>query len=757
MLLALSSPADSDRGPRYSEQALAAIHQANAKRLPLVLEYGCHAGRVGLFCRVPPSLKATIAGQLAAAYPDCRLCRHPDDALDPPKGHQAWTVELRLRPGLFPIRPYAEYDDLLLRTTADPLTAILTALTPDRRDLIAAKAELTVSPTRPSRRRRAQRILNRLGRPFFRRHPRLASAYADLAVNRWLWSLACLLGLIAILSRREGKKDDVPRDYEDNLRSATDKIGRHLFSTRLQLIASGPPGSAHKARAKLDVMAGAFGQFTLPGRATFRHSRVRHRRRVPPRTPPPRRGFLLSTQELATLWHPATAMVRAEKMEINAWREMEPPTRIPSGKATDEALLGRIKFRSRRECFGIGLDDRFRHLAVIGKTGMGKSTLLHNLIASDVRAGRGVGLIDPHGDLAEAVLGCVPRRRTNDVVVFDAGDRSFPPAFNPLQCGQPDQRPLVASGVLSSFKKLYGDSWGPRLEHILRNALLALLETPGTSLLSLQRLLSDAPYRKTVIARISDPAVRSFWYHEFASWNERYRNEAVAPIQNKIGQFLSSPILRAIIGPSKGTIDFRELMDAGRVLIVNLSKGRIGDDASTLLGSLLVTGLQLAAMSRADTPETNRRDFFLYVDEFQNFATESFATILSEARKYRLALTLANQYLAQMDDATADAVFGNVGSLIAFQCGARDAEPLAEQLGGETRPQDMMMLPRFTAYVRLLVNGMPSRPFSMETLPSPASSHAGNRSDIIRRTSQQRYCRPVAQVEAEIQRVFAIV
>ena len=754
MLIALSSPADSDRGPRYAEQALAAIHQANPKRLPLVLEYGYHAGQVGLLCRFPPSFNATVSGQLSAAYPDCRLQRLPDNALDPPQGHHGWALELRLRPDVFPIRPSSDYDDLLLRVTADPLTAILATLAPGRHDAITAKAEMLIAPARPSRRRHAHRILDRLGRPFFRRHPHFASAYASLATSRSF--LARLAATVAIIAKPANTTFDAPGDCNDNLRAATHKIGRHLFNVRLRLFVHGPPGSAHKARAKLRLMAGAFGQFTSPGRATFRRSRVRHRRQAFTKRLRYRRGFLLSAEELATLWHPATATVRAEKMETSAWREMEPPAKIPSGKAADEALLGRLKFRSRRQYFGIGLDDRFRHLAVIGKTGMGKSTLLHNLIASDIRAGRGVGLIDPHGDLAEAVIECIPRRRTNDVVLFDAGDRSFPSTFNPLQCGRPDERPLVASGVVSSFKKLYGDSWGPRLEHIFRNAVLALLASPGTSLLSLQRLLGDASYRKTVTARISDPVVRSFWHQEFAGWNERYRHEAIAPIQNKIGQFLSSPILRSIVGPPKGTINLRDILDEGRVLIVNLSKGRIGDDAAALLGSLVVTSLQLAAMSRADTPEANRRDFFLYVDEFQNFATESFATILSEARKYRLALTLANQYLAQMDDATADAVFGNVGSLVAFQVGARDAETLAEQLGGDARPQDLMMLPRFTAYVRLLVDGMPSRPFSMETLPPPASSCTSNRLETVRRTSRQRYCRPVAKIEAEIQRAFPV-
>jgi len=334
-----------------------------------------------------------------------------------------------------------------------------------------------------------------------------------------------------------------------------------------------------------------------------------------------------------------------------------------------------------------------------------------------------------------------------------AHDREHPLAFNPLATRFPEQRPLVASGIVSAFKKLYGESWGPRLEHILRNALLALLENPGTSLLSLVRLLSDPRYRNEAVSRLQDPVVRSFWQNEFAKWKPNFRAEAIAPIQNKVGQFLSHPILRPILSQPRNKVDFRRIMDEGQILIVNLSKGRIGEDASTLLGSLLVTGLQLAAMSRADVPEDHRPDFFLYVDEFQNFATESFATILSEARKYRLNLTLANQYLAQMDEQTLEAVFGNVGSLLCFQIGARDAESLAEQLGGDLTPQDLMALPKYTAYIRLLVDGMPSRPFSMQTLP-PRVSRNTTRSETIRKTSRHRYARPIKEVEHQIERTI---
>ena len=307
---------------------------------------------------------------------------------------------------------------------------------------------------------------------------------------------------------------------------------------------------------------------------------------------------------------------------------------------------------------------------------------------------------------------------------------------------------------------LYGDSWGPRLEYILRNAVLALLEAPDATLISLMRLLTDKPFRQRLLTHVTDPVVRAFWETEFGPWPPKFKAEAIAPIQNKIGQFLSNPLMRSIVGQPKGLVDLRSVMDDGRILIVNLSKGRIGDDACNLLGSLVVTALQQAAMSRADMAEPSRRDFWLYVDEFQNFATESFATILSEGAQVSTRLdavnqTGANQYLAQIDEATADAVFGNVGSLLAFQVGCRDAEVLAEQFGGDLTPGDLMCLPRYMAYCRLLVDGMPSKPFSMQTLP-PIGRSREDRTAIVRKVSRRRYARRLSQVESQLERQLAV-
>jgi len=337
-------------------------------------------------------------------------------------------------------------------------------------------------------------------------------------------------------------------------------------------------------------------------------------------------------------------------------------------------MLGKTNFRGRYKDFGIKTDDRRRHIYIIGKTGMGKSTVLENMVYDDIQKGRGVAVVDPHGELADKVTAMIPKSRINDAVIFDPSDSNYPVSFNMLEVKSPDHRPLVASGLVGVFKKMYADSWGPRLEYILRNCILALTEFDGATLLGIPRMLIDPIYREKVVTQVTDPVVKTFWVDEFANMTDKLRTEAISPIQNKVGQFLSSPVIRNILGQAKSSIDIRFAMDTKKIFVVNLSKGKIGEDNSSLLGSMLITKFQLDAMSRADIDPEKREDFYLYVDEFQNFATDSFATILSEARKYKLNLVMANQYVQQMEEDVMYAVFGNVGSLIAFQVGFDDAE-----------------------------------------------------------------------------------
>jgi hypothetical protein len=411
--------------------------------------------------------------------------------------------------------------------------------------------------------------------------------------------------------------------------------------------------------------------------------------------------------------------------------------------------LGERETWGGKKPFGILPVDRRQHLYTVGKSGTGKTTLLKNLIIQDMQAGRGVGVIDPHGDLATELLDFVPPRRLRDVAYFNPSDTEFPIGFN-LLAGQKEQRHLVASGVVSAMKSIWSDFWGPRLEYILHAAVSALLECRNASLLGIQRMLTDGSYRAWVVRQVKDPAVRSFWVNEFEGYDRRFLNEAVAPIQNKIGRLFMSPHLRNILGQVRRTIDARFMMDNRRIFIADLSKGKLGADKSNFLGALLVTQFQLAAMSRADVVEDARNDFHLFVDEFQNFATDSFIGILSEARKYRLCLTLSHQYIEQLRPEIRSAVFGNVGSFVTFRVGERDTEVLGREVGGCVSARVFTDLPNFEVIAKLLINGEQQEPFTGRT-GVPKAIRYGRRESIIQ-FSRERYATERYVVEEKIHR-----
>jgi len=418
----------------------------------------------------------------------------------------------------------------------------------------------------------------------------------------------------------------------------------------------------------------------------------------------------------------------------------------------DITIFAETTFRNRYRKFGIKRDDRRRHMYFIGKTGMGKSTVLENMIIEDLRAGKGVAVVDPHGDLAEKIIEYIPNSRTNDVIYFNPADYDYPIAFNVVEHVEPQFRHLVASGLVGVFQKLWADSWGPRLEYILRNTILAVLDYPGSTLLAVIRMLSDKQFRKKVIEKIQDPVVKSFWVNEFAGYADKFATEAVSPIQNKVGQFLSTSLIRNIVGQVKSTIDMRKIMDEGKILILNLSKGRIGEDSSSLLGAMIITKIQLAAMSRVDMPEGERKDFYLYIDEFQNFTTESFANILSEARKYRLNLVLAHQYIEQLGETVQAAVFGNIGTLAVFRVGAADAEALEPEFAPVFTEEDIVNQPKYEMYLKLMINGIASEPFSARGLPPMREDEkTGNKEKVIK-VSRERYAKERAIVEEKIAR-----
>jgi hypothetical protein len=388
---------------------------------------------------------------------------------------------------------------------------------------------------------------------------------------------------------------------------------------------------------------------------------------------------------------------------------------------TEVTTFANTNFRNQPVTFGIKRADRRAHLYILGKTGTGKSTLMKALMLDDLRKGFGFALLDPHGDLVKKIKSCIPWSRKDDVIDFDVPDASQPYGFNPLANIPVDKRPLACSGLIQVFKHLWQDSWGPRLEYILRNCLLSLLDYPGAAFSDILKLLSDKDFRKEVIPFISNKQIKDFWLKEYDKYPERFRVEAISPIQNKVGAFLSHPLLQRILTKPEKPLSLRKIMDEGKILLVNLAKGNIGEDTSNLLGSLLISRFDLAALSRADTPEDDRRDYALYLDEFHNFTTQSLVLMLSELRKYRLSLVLAHQYLTQLEPTIKDAILGNVGTIIVFRIGANDAEIFAQEFAPDFKIVDFTNLPNYHIYLKMMIDGKISQPFSAVTIEPDSS------------------------------------
>ncbi len=458
-------------------------------------------------------------------------------------------------------------------------------------------------------------------------------------------------------------------------------------------------------------------------------------------------GFLFTTEELATIYHYPEPDTVPHIVHVVS-RKKEPPENLPKdgGMPPNElSVFGATNYHNQNIRFGLKRIDRRRHLYVVGKSGTGKSKMLELLINADIQAGKGVGVLDPHGDLVDNILKYIPEHRKDDVILFDPGDMDYPIAFNPLAGVDPEYRIRVTIGFVEIFKKLFGANWTPRLEHVLRYTTLALLDTPNTTVLSILKMLSDKNYRQKIVANIQDSVIKNFWVNEFAGWSEKFDNEAIMPLLNKVGQFVSTNLIRNIVGQPENKIDIRDIMDNQKILLMKISKGKLGEENCGLIGAMMVTKIQQAAMQRSDTAEELRKDFYLYCDEFQYFATQTFAEILSEARKYRLNLTMAHQYMGQLSDLVKTTVFGNVGSIINFRVGAEDAVVLEKEYTPKFAVRDIINLGVREFYVKMSVDGEIKDAFSGRTVDAPIIED--HHAEEIIAASRRKYCRPKEEVE----------
>lgn len=765
----------SEKNPAVMEQVFSALHflkqgggvwetLSGKPHISFSFEIASYQGSICFFARMPRTLFALAKSQLYAHYPEIEM----ETVLEylPLAPTRAVGTELRLmNADIFPIRRHSQFEDKTAKVITDPLSGILHPLS-GLLENETTVIQIACQPLPPRRfRKLGSKCLRIISAGTYSNSDVESACVQNLLIlNSFQRFLRFPLRLWFFLRQSgtvsSGKSISLDmemnrnHDRENELTAASDKLSRLPFLCSIRIVAFGE--DPFLLEQKTEEIVGAFRQFNMPQLNGFEASSFLRKPQLLARRlahSAIRGQMVLNNEELATVFHLPTKTVETPDVLWVSHRKFEPPKNLPIFSRHAEATaLGKTNFRGNRHIFGILPDDRRRHVYIVGKTGMGKSTLLENMIFSDIQAGKGIAVIDPHGDLAEEVIGFVPSSRTNDVMLFDPSDSEFPVSFNILECPNPNNRHLVASGVIGVLKKMFSESWGPRLEHVLRNTLLALIEADGTTLLGVLRMLGEAEYREEILAKVHDPLVLGFWKNEFGKWSPKQVTEAASPIQNKVGQFLSASLVRNILGQTKSSIDLRFAMDKGKIIIINLSKGKIGEDNSALLGSLLVTKFQLDVMSRADTLEKDRRDFYLYVDEFQNFATDSFATILSEARKYRLNLVVANQYLAQMEETVRDAIFGNVGTMLTFQVGFDDAETLSDQFGGEDiiAPADIGSLPKYEAYLRLMIDGMPSSVFSVSTLPPPEFEHEEGRTQKILKACRQRYGRPRAIVEERI-------
>jgi hypothetical protein len=750
-------PKNNEKGPLAAEQMFAALHGIFREKLPaqehIALEVASDGRTIQFYAYVPRHFQDYLESQIYAQYPEVEITEVPDyTAIELSSERQAAGAVLQLaREEFFPIKTFPNFE-------VDPLAAV-TAVLSNVPPGLQIWVQFLLEPANDSWQKKAIDYIKAVKKGINLNGGGFSLGAVPGAIGRMATGLASEIVSQAVYGppKPEEKKEkpaeapSLSGPEEQGIKGIETKVTKLGFKTLIRIVAVAP--DFDRARAKVLNVVGAFKQFNISNLNGFTAPEVTSDRTVfdeyRKRSMPD--GYVLNTEELASIFHLPHTSVETPAIAWAGSKKSEPPQNLPIEGSVDPydiTLFGETNFRHLNQRFGMRLADRRFHTYSIGKTGTGKSTLIENMALDDIYKGRGVAVVDPHGDLIKRVLARIPSHRINDVVYFNPADREHPVAFNLLENVEQDLKGIVASGLMSIFTKLWANVWSARMEYILRNTLLAALDYPDSTLLSVMKILNDPVYRRHVIAKTKDPVIKDFFLNEFEKYDPKFRQEAIAPIQNKVGQFLSSATMRNILGQPHSTIDFEEIMNNGKVLLVNLSVGEIGEDASALLGGMVITKIQLSAMRRATVKEEQRKDFYLYVDEFQNFATDSFAVILSEARKYRLNLFLTNQFIAQMPETVKNAVFGNVGTVISFRVGPGDAGALVKEFEPVFDANDLVNLANYQIYLKMTIDGVTSVPFSATTLP-PIAAETGNEEKIVR-TSRERYSRPREFVETKI-------
>jgi len=738
-LLLIEVPQENEQKPEAAEAMFSALHGIFQEHLSF--EMVSESKFIRFYVYTPDALKDFVEGQIYAQYPNVEIKEVPDYTENIEDGSHFAFCELKLlKQDFFPIKTFPNFE-------VDPIAAITAPLSK-----VSEGEKLWISvlicPERGEWQEKGLKYVQRV-KEGKETEFSFGKAFFSFLSDFWRAASPPSEGT----GEKERKEVSLSGPEEEALKGIEAKSTKLSFMSKIRIMSISD--TPEKAKHCLMQAAAAFQQFSLTNLNSFLMGPIiedeietlqKYKERIFDG------GYIFNTEEIASIFHLPNVAVKTPTIVWARAKKGEPPSNLPIKGAIKEeniTVFAKTNFRHMIKNFGIKMPDRRLHMYLIGKTGTGKTNMLQNMALDDIYEGRGIAVVDPHGDFVDFILQRIPSSRINDVVVFDPSDFQYPVGFNLLENVDRDSRNIVASGLIGIFKKIWGDiSWGPRLEYILRNVILSLMAYPDATMLAIMKILVDKNFRSKVLAKVDDPILRDFWLNEYERYDPKFRTEAVAPIQNKVGQFLSSSTIRNIVGQPKSSFNVREIIDNNKILLVSLPIGKIGEDNSALLGAMMITKLQMTSMERASVKEEQRKDFYLYVDEFQNFATEAFATILSEARKYRLNLTVANQYIAQMPEPVRDAVFGNMGTIISFRVGAQDAPVLAKEYSPVFEENDLVNLDKYHIYLKMSIDGITCPAFSGITLP-PIKELTKNKEKIIK-ISRERYSKPRDFVEEKI-------